>query len=342
MIDNELIVGTVHDLRVPLNGVKGHLHYLKNYSEDEIILTELEIIEKSCQDMEKLINTILDYSKLSEGAYSLEYREFSSRKLFQDVTDQAIASARMKGINLISKVSDRVPEILIGDEFRISLLIGNLVTNSLKYTPSGCIGIHADAEKCEDNQIELIITVVDTGNGIEAERAKTVFEAYSQAGSSELKVGGTGLGLYVIRQFALLMGGDIHLDNRPGIGCVFTLRVKVAVKAVDEINLDGVSEEKAESFVADIYDFAARQMCFKSKENIEAMQKAVGRLKDSLGHSGNIMEAECTVNAVKNLLSGGNEEVRRMGLKLAMAVRGEDRPKTMNIINMIEEVYEEE
>lgn len=338
MIDNELIVGAVHDLRVPLNGIKGHIHFLKNNAEDSKVIAELDIIEKSCQDMEKLINTILDYSKLSEGAYSLNLQKFDVRKMIKDVSNQATASGAMKGVRLMTEVSEKVPKYLICDEFRLALLIGNLVSNSLKYTSVGCIGIYVDCDRLDD-YVMLEMTVADTGSGIETERAATVFDAYSQVSDGASKVGGTGLGLYVIRQFALLMNGDVELDNRPGEGCIFTLKVRAKL-CEDELDAgETINTRSKVAFLAEIYDIAASQKRFGSDENKEAMKLAIERLRNSLDVM-DAMEAEYNVIPIKTLLGGSGDETRKLGLKLAMAVRGGDEAMASSIIKLIEEEYE--
>ena len=338
MIDNELVVGTVHDLRVPLNGIKGHIHYLRNYIDDETVTQELNIIEKSCQSMEKLINTILDYSKLSQGSYILDNREFSTKELIDDIENQARANANIKGIELVCSISGRVPERLISDSFRLEMLIGNLVSNSFKFTQIGYIGVHVDCESVDEQHAMLEISVVDTGNGIDVDRADTVFEAYSQAGYAAKVLGGTGLGLYVIKQFALLMGGDIVLDNRPGDGCAFKLKVMVGLIDGYQVN-EGVADESATAFINNIYALAKEQKKFGSVSNTAALRKVIIKLRENL-ESKDVLAAENDVASIKSLLAGSEENMKRLGLKLAMSVRSSDMRQALEILKMIEEMYE--
>jgi signal transduction histidine kinase/CheY-like chemotaxis protein len=210
-----------HEIRTPLNGILGMTSVLKETKVDEQQRDYLEVIGQSGESLLTVINDILDFTRLDAGKAELDEDLFSPK----DLIDQAIRlfsiEARSKKVELGSVILPAVPEILFGDEMRFRQIVLNLLGNAIKFTDEGSVTIKLDAIVYEEDVV-LDCRVTDTGIGIDLAAQSSLFEQFSQADSSiTRKFGGTGLGLAISKQLAELMGGEIGLESRPGLGSTF-------------------------------------------------------------------------------------------------------------------------
>ncbi len=339
MNDREIMLGNVHDLRTPINGIKSHVNYLQSRPLNEEDKKELEIIEQCCQDMERLINNILEQEKLESGLFTLERRQVPVRAMVDRLAASFNRRICEKGLSLITHIENRVPSILIGDEYVVSRMIGNLVNNALKYTTIGSIGIYIDCEPC-NGRVLTRISVVDTGEGILEEWQESIFNAFGQDETAESRnANGTGLGLYLVRQMAKLMDGDVSVRSEKGKGSTFTISVMLEAlgecASEDDKEYLGLSEfvKKLGGKLEDIKQFG-------TDSNKEALRQVVARLKQSLCQ-GDLREADTSVGVIKLLLSGGPDE-GKAALRLAMAVRGARKNEALSLIKEIEDLYEKQ
>jgi len=334
--NTNMIMGTVHDLRTPLNGIKGHVHYLMEQSDDETVRRELEIINKSCQDMERLISNVLDYGKLGEGQVALSIDKLSIRELMADIYNSQVKAVEAKDLEFVYFVDEDVPDILFGDAFRIKQVIGNLLTNSVKFTRVGYVGLFVSGDYISDDEVMLHISVVDTGEGIEPEKIEVVFKPYAQAGDAVAKTfGGTGLGLFVVRQFVDLMEGSVTVDAAVRRGCSFTANLKLKSASQVSSNLSG---EKVRKYIEDIYEKSDDIKRFGSQRNKELTKRLLGVLTTKLGGS-DLYGLEDVIDAI-NVLLQDSEQYRKKALALSMAIRGGKNEKAMGIIKELEDIYD--
>ncbi|NQY65414.1 MAG: response regulator [Alteromonadaceae bacterium] len=169
-----------------------------------------------------LINDILDFSKIEAGKLVIENTRFKLEKLLQRSVNLSAISAHAKGLELVTDVDPRVPEILFGDPLRLQQIIVNLVNNAVKFTDKGTVCIKTDLKEETDSQIVLQYFVIDRGIDMDEEQQGKVFQLFSQADESVTrKYGGTGLGLTISKQLCELMGGEFWLESEVGQGSAF-------------------------------------------------------------------------------------------------------------------------
>ena len=182
----------------------------------------VEKILDSGESLLGLINDILDFSKIEAGKLVIENTRFKLEKLLQRSVNLSAISAHAKGLELVTDVDPRVPEILFGDPLRLQQIIVNLVNNAVKFTDKGTVCIKTDLKEETDSQIVLQYFVIDRGIDMDEEQQGKVFQLFSQADESVTrKYGGTGLGLTISKQLCELMGGEFWLESEVGQGSAF-------------------------------------------------------------------------------------------------------------------------
>ncbi len=211
-----------HEIRTPLNGIIGVSKILEESGLTEKQKELAEIISSSGNNLANIINDILDFSKIESGHINLEKIEFSLTKTIQSIVNLQNFQAQKKNIDIITDIEKNIPETLIGDPFRLTQVVTNLLGNALKFTEKGNVKISVNAVKKEPEKINLIFKVSDTGIGISDEGKKKLFKEFSQTDSSTTrKYGGTGLGLAISSNLVTLMGGEIGVNSTLGKGSEF-------------------------------------------------------------------------------------------------------------------------
>ncbi|TNE57859.1 MAG: response regulator [Alphaproteobacteria bacterium] len=223
-----------HEIRTPMNGILGMASVLRDSGISDRQREYLDVISDSGESLLTIINDILDFTRLDAGKVELDEDIFSPQDLVDHVMRLFENEAHVKGLDLIAKVSDQVPQMLIGDEMRLRQIILNLVGNAIKFTERGSVTLSLDAMLYEGDVV-LDCRVTDTGIGIEEEAQARLFEQFSQADSSiSRRFGGTGLGLAICKQLAELMGGEIGLESLPDLGSTFWFTTNCRMPDVEE------------------------------------------------------------------------------------------------------------
>lgn len=222
---SEFLANMSHELRTPLNAIillsqllsKNKQNHL---SEDDI--KKAQTIYTSGNELLRLINDILDLSKVEAGKIEVIIDKFDPKELLENIKDLYTFNAEEKGIEL--KIVNNYKDIISSDQNRISQILKNLVSNALKFTHEGNITISID--KIKDKNRPIQITVSDTGIGIPHEKQKLIFEAFTQAdGSTSREYGGTGLGLSITKELTTLLGGEISLESSENVGSKFIINL---------------------------------------------------------------------------------------------------------------------
>ncbi len=218
----EFLTTMSHEIRTPLNGVSGMAELLLTTTITPEQRDMLNTITSCCTSLMGLINDILDSSKMEAGKLQLESLSFDLRALVQEVLDLVSGRAATKHLELVGLIHANVPLMLVGDPTRLRQILTNLLGNAIKFTETGEVSIHISTVSQQTNSVIIRIEVRDTGIGIESHACDALFEKFQQADSTmSRKYGGTGLGLTICKQLALLMKGDIGVESTPGMGSCF-------------------------------------------------------------------------------------------------------------------------
>ncbi len=229
-----------HEIRTPLGSVMGFAGLLKDdeLSKDEVI-NYATIIERSSEHLLRIIDDILDLTKVESGKMVLEKIDFSLVELLADFSSIAAMKAREKGTEYIFTAQTALPETVNSDPTRIRQILSNIVGNAIKFTEKGRIEL---AVHFEDSFLKF--TVTDTGRGITDQQSRHLFQAFSQADSSTTrKFGGTGLGLVITKKLCQALGGDFVLQKSAlGEGSIFA--ASLFVSATPETKLVNINIPK--------------------------------------------------------------------------------------------------
>ena len=332
-LKSEFVANVTHELRTPVNGILGNVRELLNDVTDAQAVKTLRLVERCCGDMNKIINNILDFSKLDAGKFILEPRRFHFRNMLDYVKAQHISKITEKGLDFFMTVSPQVPEYIIGDELRIVQILNNLLSNALKFTAAGEIALQVLRTAQVEEKAELFFIVSDTGIGIGEADMDKLFQSFSQVDASiSRKYGGTGLGLSICRQLVELMGGRIEAESRKGRGSNFSFSIWVGTEeeaspeAPDDIKAAfmqiAASEESAGREAGGVREYG-------TPENREALKRHLSRLILSVEME-NWEKAEMFMETIRQLAEDAPPDVRRQILRLKMAVQKENYDKVMD------------
>jgi two-component system sensor histidine kinase BarA len=211
-----------HEIRSPMTGITGFLQLLGKTQLDVGQLDYLRTINISAESLLRIIDDILDMSKIEAGKLRIEQVDFDLRQVLEDVLVLLAPEAREKGLELTYAVSADMPPRLTGDPGRIKQVLTNLVSNAVKFTHEGEIRINCTVNPGHGDDLNVGISVTDTGIGIPEAEQRSVFDIFTQTDNGTAKVyRGTGLGLSISTSLVELMGGEIGLESAPGQGSRF-------------------------------------------------------------------------------------------------------------------------
>ena len=219
-----------HEIRTPLNGVLGMAQLLAHDAELSPESREnAAMLLRSGQALLAIVNDVLDFAKMEAGRFELHEEEFCVAQLVQHTINMFASMAVQKGLFVEMVVEPVVPEWVRGDAGRVSQILGNFISNALKFTQEGGITVSVSVVGSEEKgKTELCFKVTDTGAGIPADVAAKLFQPFTQAdASTAARHGGTGLGLAICKRLAEMMDGSIGVITRPGEGATFWVVVPV-------------------------------------------------------------------------------------------------------------------
>ena len=224
-----------HEIRTPINGVIGMTQLLAGTDVNPEQAKYIRTIQVSGEMLLSVINDILDFSKIESGKLELENAPLDVRAVVRDIYDVQLAKAKEKKLKFEVSMHSNVPPFIIGDVTRIRQILLNLVSNALKFTDTGAVGIGVrlvtDEAPLGDRPFQLLFSVSDTGIGISGEQMQRLFQPFGQASAStSRKYGGTGLGLVICKKLVETMGGNIQAESKSEQGSIFsfTITTKIA------------------------------------------------------------------------------------------------------------------
>jgi signal transduction histidine kinase/DNA-binding response OmpR family regulator len=214
-----LMATVTHDLQTPLGSIIGFQELLKNTGVSARQNQYLNNIKESADYILNLVNDLMDFSRLENNRITIDNKSFNMRQAIEGTCRTLEPIATEKNIELNWDVADELDGNFITDPYRLKQVLTNLISNALKFTHEGSVEVSA---RIEENGI--VISVIDTGIGIAADKHDAVFKEFTQANSGiEKKFGGTGLGLTISKRIAELLKGTISLESQEGKGSIFTV-----------------------------------------------------------------------------------------------------------------------
>jgi signal transduction histidine kinase/DNA-binding NarL/FixJ family response regulator/HPt (histidine-containing phosphotransfer) domain-containing protein len=217
-----------HEIRTPFQGLLGMLNLLDDASLSSHQRDYLGTARDSALHLLGVLNDILDVSTMESGTLKLSIAPTNLRSVVQEVDGLMQVAARDKGLDLNFYPAADLPEWVMADATRVRQILFNLINNAIKFTPSGSVMV--ELSNAPDGKSGLLLTVRDTGVGMDAETVQRLFTRFYQADNSlRRRIGGTGLGLEISRNLARMMGGDIRVTSQPGVGSVFSVTLQLPV-----------------------------------------------------------------------------------------------------------------
>ena len=245
----QLISMVSHDLRTPLSSIVGYSELLGKLDITEKGKNYLSHIKFSSEYISKLVDELLDYTRIESGKVVIEKIPFNLPEVIDEVASNVKSAYKNKEVALSFAFSDIVNNLNFStDAYRVKQILYNLISNAFKFTEQGTVRIEADARLYKDDIYEIGVAVTDTGIGIKEEQQEHIFNEFTQANDEISKFyGGFGLGLHISQKLARLLNGKIYLESEEGKGSTFTLRF-LAEKVVERTRTTPIitSDKKAE------------------------------------------------------------------------------------------------
>lgn len=259
-----------HEIRTPINGMIGMLSLAhKQIEKGSAVDAYLNKAEDLSAHLVALVNDILDMSRIEAGKIELENKPFSMRALADKLYNMFQENIEAKGVRFEVEMLDFDADYFIGDEFRLSQVIVNFLSNAYKFTEQGEIRVTFREMLRENDTVDLMIRVHDTGIGMHADFVKRIFRPFEQESAETSKrYGGTGLGMAISDQIIRLMGGEIVIDSMPGQGSDFT--VYLHLKAADEGQVPQEEMQEVKTDYAEDYSYEGKRILLAEDNAINA------------------------------------------------------------------------
>lgn len=254
-----------HELRTPLNAILNMADLVTKETADQNIKNNCQIIKYSSHSLLSSVNDILDFSKIEKGELKLEQTEFEPVRVLEHLKNNAANRAYDQGLEFRFSKSDSIPDFLMGDVTRLVQIVNNVLANAIKFTPAGFVSFDIDARPKPDNRCCLILTIADSGIGIEKHKIQGIFDSFSQNTiDNKRKFGGLGLGLYIVRTLVEMQQGVIKTESVVGKGTTFKISIEyqISPRQREAPVADAVFDLKGKSILV-VEDNAINQMVIK-------------------------------------------------------------------------------
>ena len=277
---NRFFSSMSHEIRTPINTVLGlNEVILRQEDASDEIKKDARNIQGAGKMLLAIINDILDISKIEAGKMEIVPVDYNVGTLLSDIVSMIWLKAEEKGLKFRVDVDPEVPTILFGDEVRIKQILINLLNNAVKYTNEGTVGLHVECEFLDAGNVQLNISVTDTGIGIKPDALPRLFDTFRRVDEEKNRhIEGTGLGLSIVKQLVQLMDGEVKVNSVYGQGSTFEVSLRQGVSSdrrVGELNITGAgSTGDTEKFEHSFHAPSARILIVDDNEmNLQVEKK---------------------------------------------------------------------
>ena len=288
---SEFLANMSHEIRTPINGILGMLQLTLMAEDLQADYRDNLTTAKNCADtLLRLINDILDISKLEAGKYNLREENFDIKAIIEETVAAQIPIANGKGLGLDCTFGGNIPKLVRGDGQRIQQVLNCMLSNAIKFTNEGGVRVKVACLDDSMDKVKLRIAVADSGIGISDADKNKLFIRFSQVDSSDTrKYGGSGLGLVITKQIVELMGGNITVQSKEGLGSTFIVEVPLKlIKAADVEIEEGAATKEEEPAVFSLAGHSRARILVAEDEPVN--QQVIGKLLGMAGYSYDIAE----------------------------------------------------
>ena len=287
----EFLANMSHEIRTPINGILGMLQLTLMAEDLQADYRDNLTTAKNCADtLLRLINDILDISKLEAGKYNLKEDNFNIRAIIEETVAAQVPIAQGKSLTLDCSFGGNIPKLVRGDSQRMQQVLNCLLSNAIKFTSEGGVRVKVACLDDTAEKVKIRIAVADSGIGISDENKSKLFIRFSQVDSSDTrKYGGSGLGLVITKQIVELMGGNIFVQSKEGVGSTFI--VEIPLKLIKPADMDEEVTEITSTDDAAVFSLSGHTRArILVAEDEPVNQQVIGKLLGMAGYSYDIAE----------------------------------------------------
>jgi CheY-like chemotaxis protein/nitrogen-specific signal transduction histidine kinase len=312
---SEFFSGMSHDIRTPMNCIIGMADLLSRSKLNEEQANYVAMLTKSSDNLLALVNNILDLSKIESGTFEIENRKIDLFDTIEAVVDMTSTRAQAKGLELILKVTEDVPRLILSDASRIKQILTNLIGNAIKFTSSGEVVL--SVSRTDNERCAIEFSVADSGIGIPKEQLNRIFDRFAQVPcGADVQREGSGLGLSICKRLCDLMGASIAVTSEVKKGSTFTVSIPwLKVKDAETENSHTLELEGRTVLIID--DNAA--VCLNLQERLAhwgAMVRVASdeqKVRQLIKHSEKKFDLIFADIRMPGKASGGFEIINRLG-----------------------------
>lgn len=294
MAKMEFLATMSHEIRTPLNGIVPLIDIVMDTELNDFQRDYLNTAHTSATQMQKLIDDLLDYSKVEAGKLTIEMTGIKLKKVIDEVIDNLKPSAERKGLEFKVNIDEQINPLLRGDPIRIRQVLTNIISNAIKFSDHGRIEVTVKKVKNFSTKELIRFSVKDQGIGISANQTEKLFNAFTQAdNSSTRKFGGTGLGLAISKKIVELLKGQIGVESKQNVGSNFWFEIPFSKSAGGSLNSEGTEVHQHQAILLN-----TNPVLFKNIQN--NLERALLPVQTSL----NYQHALSRVQAARGIQDG--------------------------------------